>query len=421
MERCVRCDVNENEIRLFDAIYEGRMDSLCERCAIIENIPIIKKPNTSQLKESENNPTIRKTTPTDQENTFFINNELEELEQNPEREQPEEEQLNLIEHYHWMIMKNRRRKGLTQQQLAKALGESEIAIQMIEKNKPPENTERLIKKLEQFFQMKLRKITEMEKYMQEKQKQPLLLNENGQPIETIPEPEQVFIEPEENEESQPTNQINSFSESKELERIKQNYPEHHDETNDPFQQKYYPIVKKPEVHCKVELKENSETPLIDNQAVVECKVEPQTDIQNQQQTPQPQQQTQDLDLRKINRDKVTINQLKDMHRKKVEVTRQERIEEQQKIEERQRIMEALREQDRIKQEQQQQQELQEKQRQEQQNQQLAQQRKQELESRKKKESQDIDQFLGGSELLGKNNNKRIEDSESIDEFDRELI
>ena len=245
MERCVRCDVNENEIRLFDAIYEGRMDSLCERCAIIENIPIIKKPNTSQLKESENNPTIRKTTPTDQENTFFINNELEELEQNPEREQPEEEQLNLIEHYHWMIMKNRRRKGLTQQQLAKALGESEIAIQMIEKNKPPENTERLIKKLEQFFQMKLRKITEMEKYMQEKQKQPLLLNENGQPIETILEPEQVFIEPEENEESQPTNQINSFSESKELERIKQNYPEHHDETNDPFQQKYYPIVKKP--------------------------------------------------------------------------------------------------------------------------------------------------------------------------------
>jgi len=30
------------------------MSSLCERCSIIENIPIIKKPNASQLKESEN-------------------------------------------------------------------------------------------------------------------------------------------------------------------------------------------------------------------------------------------------------------------------------------------------------------------------------------------------------------------------------
>ena len=40
VERCARCNVNEDEVRLFDAIYEGRMSSLCERCSIIENIPI---------------------------------------------------------------------------------------------------------------------------------------------------------------------------------------------------------------------------------------------------------------------------------------------------------------------------------------------------------------------------------------------
>jgi ribosome-binding protein aMBF1 (putative translation factor) len=433
MERCARCDVNESEIRLFDSIYEGKMASLCERCAIIENIPIIKKPSTNQLKDSENKPpTKRFQQKEQQEKTFFINDELNQLEQNPERELPEENKLNLIEHYHWEIMKNRRRKGLTQKQLATALGESEIAIQMIEKNKPPENTERLINKLEQFFQMRLRKVTEMEIYMREKEKQPSLLDEHGQSIEIIPEPESVFIE-EEPEPEIPTNEINSYEESKELERIKQNYPEEQEE--DLFKQKYYPIIKKPEIHCKVEIKKDSETPLLDNEAVVECRVESQSEInhqqsQNQQQTynqqshSHPQQQTQpiqDLDLRKTNLNKITINELKDMHRRKVEVTKQEQIDEQRKIEERQRIMEALRERDRIKQEQKLQQEQLERDKLQQQNQQLAQQRKQELELRKQRESKDIDSFLGGSELLGNSNNKRIEDSEKVKEFDKELI
>ena len=53
MENCVRCNIGGEEVRLFDAIYEGRMAKICERCSIIENVPIIKKPNVSQLKESE--------------------------------------------------------------------------------------------------------------------------------------------------------------------------------------------------------------------------------------------------------------------------------------------------------------------------------------------------------------------------------
>ena len=53
MENCVRCNVDGGEVRLFDAIYEGRMAKICERCSIIENVPIIKKPGGSQLKEAE--------------------------------------------------------------------------------------------------------------------------------------------------------------------------------------------------------------------------------------------------------------------------------------------------------------------------------------------------------------------------------
>ena len=53
VERCVRCDVDGEKVRLFDAIYLGRIEKICERCSIIENIPIIKRPDALKLKESE--------------------------------------------------------------------------------------------------------------------------------------------------------------------------------------------------------------------------------------------------------------------------------------------------------------------------------------------------------------------------------
>jgi len=407
MERCARCRAREDEIRLFDAIYEGKMSYLCERCSIIENIPIIKKPDISQLKESEKGISVNKRMKTlsgineqKQEETFFKEDKLKELEQNPEKEIPEKNNLNLIEHYYWEIMKNRRRKGLSQKQLAQNLGESEIAIQMIEKNKLPENAERLIKKLEQFFQVKLRKLTEMEKYLEQKNKEPVLLDEQGKEIEIIPEPEQVIIET--IEEENPITEIESFEKSKELERIKDSIPE---ESENEFETRYFPIIRKNNKQQEQKIseiisKESEENP---------------TKEQILYNAPP------DIDIKKVNPDKITINQLKELHRKKIQATRQEQLEEQRKIEERQRILEAKREQDRIKQEQIKQQQELEKQRIEQQKQRIIEQRKQELEQRKKREFEEIDQYLGGTELLNKNNQKDLESKDSIEEFDKELI
>jgi ribosome-binding protein aMBF1 (putative translation factor) len=483
VEKCARCGVNQNEIKVYDAIYEGMMSCLCERCSIIENIPIIKKPNTAQLKESEESIKVHNRMKTisgirdsnQPPETFFKEDRLTELEQNPERELPEEKQLNLIEHFHWMVMKNRRRKGLSQEQLATALGESEIAIQMIENNKLPENAETLIRKLEQFFQIKIRKLTEMEKYLEHKnQKQnqePILLDEHGIELDTIPEPEQVIIEPEEEQEE--TNALESYEQSRELERIKRIQEEkerakNKEDEEDIFKEEYYPIVRKKQVQEQtLEINNNANT--INNrdknlsandiltkeldEVSSESTQQPsqqhqqphQTQHQQPHQTqphqtqtqtqPQPLQQPKDFNLKKSDLSKVTINQLKDIHRRKVEVTRQERVEEQRKIEERQRILEAMRERDRMKQERERQQKIIEQQRTEQDKRSLIEERKQELQRIKKRESDEIDQYLGGSELLNKNNNQNnqnnnqnqqsnhqnLEDRDSIQEFDDELI
>ena len=52
-EMCFRCERTGKEARLFDAIYENEMVKVCEKCSITENIPVVRKPSTSQLRESE--------------------------------------------------------------------------------------------------------------------------------------------------------------------------------------------------------------------------------------------------------------------------------------------------------------------------------------------------------------------------------
>jgi len=197
MQSCDICGITSTEVRIFDAVYELRMSSLCERCSIIENIPIIKKPNPEQLKESE---TIRVSDKMrdlsgirkpEEPKTFFKEDSLKELDNNPNLELPEKESLNLINNYHWEIMKQRRRRGQSQKQLAESLGESEVAIQMIEKSKLPENSKRIINKLEQIFQVDLI----IKEPVIQQNTQPVLVDQEGGTIDFIPEDEEmIFIE-----------------------------------------------------------------------------------------------------------------------------------------------------------------------------------------------------------------------------------
>jgi len=329
VDKCIRCSISGEEVRLYDAIYEGRMSSICERCSIIENVPIIKKPNASQLNESEKGVGVysrmkRLAGIKDQESeeVYFREDKLNELEKKPELELPEQEKLNLIEHFHWEIMKNRRRKGLSQQKLAESLGESEVVIQMIEKGKLPENAESLIRKLEQLFQVRLRKITETERFLKEKEKEPVLLDEDGKELDIIPEEEIVI--PEENEVVVEIDEVSEEDiESNELE-----------------------ILEKPGINME------------------EGK----------------------FDIAKANLTEVKISDLRELNRRKVEATRKEQIEEQRKIEERNRLIEA---------------------------------RKEELRLMREKEKDELDNVLGGTELIGGNPEKEKPVPE--EEFDEELI
>jgi len=379
MENCVRCNVEGEEVRLFDAIYEGRMAKICERCSIIENVPIIKKPGVSQLKEAEigrvgvydRMKRLSGIKDAKEETTFFREDRLKELDKKPELELPEKEKLNLVEHFYWQIMQNRRRKGLSQKQLAEVLSESEIAIEMIEKAKFPENAEILIKKLEQFFQIRLRKLSSEELMSIEREKQkPVLLDEYGRELEDIPEPEIKQIEIEEVEKD-----IEKEAEIPEIEYKLIGAEPVRKETQVSLTSQ--PSLENVETEIpEIEYKLIGAEP-VELEEVEEIKEEPELN------------ETGDLDIRKTNIEDVTIGDLKDLSRKRIEATKQEKVEEQEKIEERQRLIEA---------------------------------RKEELRLMREKESNELDKILGGTELLNNQGKpKLIENSDIVEEFEEELI
>lgn len=349
--KCERCSVSEIRVKLYDAIYDGRLCSLCERCSIIENIPIIKKPDANQLKESERGGLLsvlkRLTKAGKHKDTYFKEDELKELDSHPEFEKPETDKLNLIDNFHWFVMKERRRRGMSQKQFSQAIGESEIAIQMIEKGKTPENAERIMRKIEQFLMINLRKMSDAErlfKQREDKQKKPVLLDSYGNRLDIIPED---------------------------------------DIENESF--------------------ENTDDEKLNSDA--ECKTE---EFDNGKIKMTCEKIDGDLDLKKVSPKRVTIGQLKEIHRKKVEVTRQEKVEEQKKIEERLRILQALRERDRIK--------LEIKKKEAEKERDLLLEEKKKIDNEKdeylkkmrEEENKDIDNFLGGTELLS-NNDEGSED------------
>ncbi len=161
MEKCARCGRNEEEVRLFDGLYVNDAVKMCEKCAIISNIPIIKRPSVNQLKNSEQQYGVRErlmqmnhlSSNSKQEKTAL--DALRELESKPELEKPEDLVFKLVDNFHWTIQTERRRKGLSTKQLADLIGESESALKLLEKGIVPNNAINLVTAIEQFLKIRL--------------------------------------------------------------------------------------------------------------------------------------------------------------------------------------------------------------------------------------------------------------------------
>lgn len=171
MKECFKCGISGNKVLLFDAISEKGIVEICKKCLSEERIPLIKKPTDFQLKKVEQKSTTyerlskaagidkkdyvpsRSVIPNKQEVTLrdIVDKNLKiKAKETKKRD-------DLIENFHWIIMRTRRSKHLSQKQLAETIAEPEQVIKMVEKGITPENNYLLINKLENYLGIKLKK------------------------------------------------------------------------------------------------------------------------------------------------------------------------------------------------------------------------------------------------------------------------
>jgi len=196
MVECFICGVSSERERLFDAIVDEGVVKVCEQCARDESIPIVKKPTTFQLKKSEEKKTFRE----EAEDYYARKREIEVkmadlkkqetslreiVDKNYELKISKEEKgprPDLVENFHWIVMRARRKKHLSHKQLAEGISESEVAIKMAEKGILPEDENRLVKKLENYLGIRIRKSD----YKQDERKQPArILNFKPETMENL--------------------------------------------------------------------------------------------------------------------------------------------------------------------------------------------------------------------------------------------
>ncbi len=178
MVECIKCEISDEKALLFDAISKEGIVKICRRCNLEEELPLITHVKKEDGIERERNVYNRLSKysgidPKEHRKKFSEkgirkeeafkaeNKRLKDIvDENYKKKLPEEKPKrdDLIYNFHWVIMRERRRKKLTQSQLAHELQESESAIKMIEQGYvPEEGGNRLILKLEGFLKINISK------------------------------------------------------------------------------------------------------------------------------------------------------------------------------------------------------------------------------------------------------------------------
>ncbi len=164
---CSRCGVSGDKVRLIDVVSPEGIVKLCESCADIEGFPVIKRPTTAQLLEAEKpayygrhymrGSNAKETAQRikdfgkSDKNTSVQLRDLVNENYRKKISEKKGPRTDLVDNFHWVIMRARRLRKITQKDLAREISEAEAAISMAEKGILPEDDYKLVKKLEAYL------------------------------------------------------------------------------------------------------------------------------------------------------------------------------------------------------------------------------------------------------------------------------
>lgn len=163
---CSKCGALN--VRLFDVITGEGIIKLCQYCLSEEDAPVIRKPTVSQFQSVNKEPSIYERLSKaagldakEHKKHIFGSAQQEQLKHQEvtlrdlvdrkydrdTKDKPKKRE-DLIDNFHWVIMRARRNKKMTVTQFAKEIGESEAVVKMAEQGNLPDGNYNIIKKIE---------------------------------------------------------------------------------------------------------------------------------------------------------------------------------------------------------------------------------------------------------------------------------
>jgi len=181
MSECYKCGVSDERERLFDAISNKGLVKLCKKCSEDEGLPLVQPVDLNKPEKSktvyERLSAMANLDP-EKHKMMLVEmsreNALKKYKQDRERrgqddtlrgivnsnydKKKSQPRTDLVANFHWVIMRARRSKKLTQKQLAEHIGEPEASIVSAEGGVILNNSDSLIRKLENYLGIKIRNI-----------------------------------------------------------------------------------------------------------------------------------------------------------------------------------------------------------------------------------------------------------------------
>ena len=166
MASCFKCGVDESKAVLLDGISSSGVVKVCRRCLITEDISIIRKSAQQQAEEKSVAERMAQISGHAGRSGSFIQSPRRDdavlqnvIETNFKKNMKEDADFknSLVENFHWIILRARRAKHMTLDQLSVSLREPKIALEALERGFVPERSRDLIAKIENYLFIKLRK------------------------------------------------------------------------------------------------------------------------------------------------------------------------------------------------------------------------------------------------------------------------
>lgn len=165
MNECFKCGVSGEQKRLFDVISDDGIVKICEKCFLEESLPIVHKPEKFDFKEVEQKQTVyeRLSRVAGIDKSKEVKPEDENLREIVEENfnknvfKNKNKRDDLVDNFHWILMRARRAKKLTQEQFARGIGESVSAVKFAEQGIIPDGNLNFIEKLENNLGVKILK------------------------------------------------------------------------------------------------------------------------------------------------------------------------------------------------------------------------------------------------------------------------